>query len=179
MGRHQPEEVKSGVRLALTAVGLVVGLVLGISTLLLGFRLIETDKRGQALWGTVMVLFIAVVLWATVAYWAKWFFGVCCLFTLRSTIAGLLGRTVSVPSMVAPRIVFAEFVGVFAAMSMLSYRFVEKKPNWLDAICLVGASLAVAHSLIDKGPIRWMLLAVLSLGVSAAYNYMHTRGAAA
>ena len=88
---------------------------------------------------------------------------------------GVLGRTVSVPSIVAPRIVFAEMAGIFAVMAVLSYKFVNSKPNWLDSVCLVGAVTASVYSLLGNRPMTYLLVAGLLLGVGSAYHAFEAR----
>ncbi len=160
------DEVKSGLRLALT----VVGAILIIGLLGRGLQLIRIGGRGNVALGIGSVLVVCGILFVTVGRWAKWFFAACCLFTLRAIVITLLGRTISVPSIVAPRILGAEIVGLLGVMVFLSFRFVGTKPNWVDSVCLIGAVIAFVYSLLANGDIRWMLVAVLLLGVSTAYS---------
>jgi hypothetical protein len=158
--------VNSSPRLALAMLGAIVLLgVLGG-----GLRLISIGGSGDVALGIGMVFVVTSVLLATAPWWAKWFFAACCLFTLRAAISVLLGRTVSVPSILAPRVVFAQIACIFAVMAFLSYRFVSAKPNWLDSVCLVGAVIAIVDSLLSGKPIRWMLGAALLLGVGSVYR---------
>jgi hypothetical protein len=166
------KEVKSGVRLALIS----IGAVLVVSALAIGLRGIETGTRKGVLLGITIALFPAVILWATVARWAKWFFAGCCLTALRGVVMIFLGRTISVPSIAAPRTYFAEIAGIFVLMALLTNRFVSAKPNWLDSVCLVGAVVAIVYSLIGSGSVRWMLVAASLLGACTVYQRFVPRG---
>ena len=89
-----------------------------------------------------------------------------------------LGRTISVPSIVAPRTYFAEFAGTSALMAYLSYRFVSTKPDWLDSICLVGALTAIANLLVNTSrpsTLASALVAVLLLALSWARGRLAAR----
>jgi hypothetical protein len=166
--------VKSSPRLALAMLGAI--LVLGV--LATGLRLIDTGRLGGVVLGIGTVIVVDSLLLATVQWWAKWFFAACCVTTLRAVIMGALGRTISVPSIAAPRSVFAEMAGLFAVMTFLSYRFVSAKPNWLDSVGLVGAVTASVYSLLGNKPITWLLVAALLLGIGAAYhNFKPRQGA--
>lgn len=88
---------------------------------------------------------------------------------LRATAMSALGQTISVPSIVAPRILFVEVGGLFGIMALLSYRFVSSTPNWFDPLCLVGALVAAMYSMISNTP-SWLLAAVLFMGIGYAYR---------
>ena len=158
--------VTSSPRLALALLGAVV--ILGV--LGRGLRLISVGRPEDLILGIGIVLVVNILLLATVRWWAKWYFAACCLTTLRAVVMGALGRTISVPSIVAPRSLFAEVAGISAVMAFLSYRFVSARPNSLDSVCLVGAVTATVYSLLSDKPIRWILVAVLLLGVCSAYR---------
>src|SRR5260370_41395773 len=64
------------------------------------------------------VLFSIGILWFTVDRWAKWFFGVCCVTASRAIVMSALGRTMSVPSIVAPR---SYLVGLAAASVLMAF----------------------------------------------------------
>lgn len=163
---HECGHMISSPRLALAMLGAIVV----ISVLATGLLLLGSDGRGGLALGIGMVLAVTILLLATVRWWAKWFFAACCLTTLRAVVMGALGRTISVPSLAAPRSLFAEVAGVSAVMTLLSYRFVSVRPNSLDSVCLVGAVTATVYSLLSDKPVRWILVAVLLLGVSSAYR---------
>ena len=105
-------DVKSGSRLALT----MVGTIMTVSVLVTGLLLLGAPgKRGLVL-GIGIVLVVTFLLFATVRWWAKWFFAACCLITLRAVVMGALGRTISVPSIAAPSSLL-KIPGSFAADS--------------------------------------------------------------
>src|SRR5260370_20874178 len=166
------KEVKSGLRLAL----IMVGTIVTISVLVTGLRLLGAAGQGGLVLGIGMVLVVTILLLATVHWWAKWFFAACCLTTLRAVIIGALRRTVSFPSIAAPRSLFAEIAGISAVMAFFSYRFVSARPNSLDSVCLVGAVIDTVYSLLSDKPIGWILMAVLLLGVCSAYRKFVARG---
>jgi hypothetical protein len=159
-------DVKSGSRLALTMVGTIVT----ISVLVTGLLLLGAPGKRGLVVGIGMVLGVTILLFETVHRWAKWFFAACCFITLRAVVMCALGRTISVPSIAAPRSLFAEIACISAAMAFLSHRFVRAGPNSLDAVCLAGAVTATVYSLLSNEPIRWILLALLLLGVCGAYR---------
>ena len=86
-----------------------------------------------------------------------------------------LGRTISVPSIAAPRIVFVELIVVAAVMCLLTYRFMLTKPTRLDSVALVGALTALLYSFASGGSVRWMLLAILLLGIAFVVRSIRTR----
>src|SRR5437588_2758058 len=63
-----------------------------------------SPRKGGLVLGVGITLVVTLLLLATVRWWAKWFFAVCCLTTLRALVMGALGRTISVPSIAAPEI---------------------------------------------------------------------------
>src|SRR6266436_8993698 len=164
--------VTSSPRLALALLGAVV--ILGV--LGRGLRLISVGRPEDLILGIGIVLVVNILLLATVRWWAKWYFAACCLTTLRAVVMGALGRTISVPSIVAPRILFAEIAGISAVMAFFSYRFVSARPNSLDSVCLVGTVIATVYSMVSDNPIGWILVAVLLLGVCDAYRKFVARG---
>ena len=146
-----------------------------VSVLATGLLLLSSRGKGGLALGIGMVLVVCVVLLVTAARWAKWFFAACCLTTLRAVVMVVLGRTISVPSIAAPRSLFAEIAGISAAMALLSFRFVSARPNSLDSVCLVGAVTATLYSLISDKPIRWILVALALLGACSAYRKFVSR----
>ncbi len=166
------KEVKSGLRLAL----IIVGTIVTVSALGLGLRLLGAPGKGGLILGIGIVLVVTIFLLATVHWWARWFFAACCLTTLRAVVMGALGRTISFPSIAAPRILFAEIAGISAVMAFFSYRFVSAGPNSLDSVCLVGTVIATVYSMVSDNPIGWILVAVLLLGVCDAYRKFVARG---
>jgi hypothetical protein len=164
-------QVKSGIRLALT----IVGSMLVILMLFLGVWFVMGATPKAVIWGMVVSLVPIVTLWVTVARWAKWFFALCAMNVLRTVMMLLLGRTISVPSLVAPRILFAKVAGACALLAFLSYRFVHANPNKVDSLCLIGALTACVASVLSKSPLKWVLVAVLLLGACNLYAWFRTR----
>lgn len=160
------KDVKSGLRIALTT---VVGIVI-IGLQGKGLRLLNEGAQRNVAVGIGMVLASSSLLLVTAGRWAKWFFAGCCLITLRAAVFGLLGRTVSVPSIAAPRIQFFEIGGIFAAMALFSYRFIDSKPNWVDAVCLTVSVIAVVDSLVANRPTGGLLVSLTLLGACSAYK---------
>ena len=162
------EQVKSGVRLAFMILGtLVILAVLGM-----GLHLTSLGTQRDVAFGAGLVLAVTIFLFATVARWAKWFFGACCGNTLRVLGMAALGRTTSVPSMSAPRTWFLGIAGLFAVMAFLSYRFADHAPNRLDCVCLVGALIAAVYSLISAAPIWPAAVALMFLSVAWFYDLL-------
>jgi hypothetical protein len=162
----------SSPRLALAILGAIV--VLGV--LARGLRLLSSGGKGGLALGIGIVLVVTSLLLATVRWWAQWYFAACCLTTLRAVVMGALGRTISVPSMAAPRSLFAEVAGISAVMALLSHRFVSARPNSLDSVCLVGAVTTTVYSVLSDKPMRWTLVALLLLGVCSAYSRFASHG---
>ena len=77
-------DVKSGSRLALT----VLGAIVTISALATGLLLLGAPRKGGLVLGVGITLVVTLLLLATVRWWAKWFFAVCCLTTLRALVMG-------------------------------------------------------------------------------------------
>ena len=166
------EQTRSGLCLALSVVAVLIILL----TLIKGLLLARSGTRIGVVGGAAVILLICILAFVTTPRWAKWFFGVCCLMVLRGAIMGAIGRTISVPSLEAPRIYFLEVVALFALMAFLSYRFVDSKTTWLDSLCLIGAVVAIVYSFISNSLIG-LLLAVLFLGMGYAYQQyqLHSR----
>jgi hypothetical protein len=155
------KQVASGLRLALT----VVGVLLLLGLLIKGLLLLRSDDPNRTFGGIAIISLVCVLAFVTTSHWAKWFFGVCCLLVLRGFAMFLLGRTVSVPSIVAPRSYFALVTGIFVLMAVLSYRFVDSSPNWLDSLCLVGTVVTTTAWFINNSVI-WLLAGVVLLGLT-------------
>jgi hypothetical protein len=166
------DQTKSGLRLALTVVGVLI--VVGI--LCKGLLLAGDGTRRGVVEGVATIFIVCVLAFVTASRWAKWFFGVCCVIVLRGALVGAIGRTVSVPSIEAPRILFLEVTGLFALMAFLSYRFVNSRPTWLDSLCLAGALVTTVYGFLSNSR-SGLLLAVLFLGIGYAYRHyqLHSR----
>lgn len=164
------EQTTSGLRLALGVVAVLIILL----TLIKGLLLVRSGTRISVVEGAAVIFIICVLASVTTALWAKWFFGVCCVMVLRGALMGVIGRTISVPSLEAPRIYFLEVIALFALMAFLSYRFVDSRTNWLDSLCLIGALVAIVYSFVSNS-LSGLLLAVLFLAIGYAYQryYLH------
>jgi hypothetical protein len=166
------EQTKSGLLLAFTVVGVLI--ILGM--LIKGLLLVRSGTRMGVLEGMAVIFLICVLAFTTTPHWAKWFFGVCCLMVLRSALMSVIGRTISVPSLEAPRIYFLEMTGLFALMAFLTYRFVDSRTTGLDSLCLVGALVTFIYAFVSN-LLSGLLMAVLFLGIGYAYRYyqLHSR----
>ncbi len=166
------DQTKSGLRLALTVVGVLAILM----ALIKGLLLVRSGTRTGVVEGTAAIFLICVLAFVTTSHWAKWFFGVCFVMVLRGALMGAIGRTVSVPSIEAPRTLFLEVTGLFALMAFLSYRFVNSRTTWLDSLCLVGALVTTVYWFLSNS-LSGGLLAVLFLGIGYAYRHyqLHSR----
>ncbi len=168
-GRGWREQTKSGLRLALSVVGVLI--TLGILTK--GLLLVGSGTRRGVVEGAATIFLTCVLAFVTTSRWAKWFFGVCCLIVLRAGLMSIFERTISAPSVVAPRVFFLEVSGLFALMALLSYRFVNSRPSQLDSLCLVGALVAAAYSLVSNS-VSGLLVAILFLGMGYAFRHRQT-----
>jgi hypothetical protein len=166
------EQTRSGLRLALSVVVVLIILL----TLSKGLLLVRSGRRIGVVEGAAVIFVVCVLAFVTTPRWAKWFFGVCCLMVLKGAIASAIGRTVSVPSLEAPRIYFLEVTGLFALMAFLTFRFADSRATWLDSLCLVGGVVTVVYTFISNSLIG-LLLAVLFLGIGHAYQHyqLHSR----
>jgi len=138
------KEVRSGAHLALT----ILAALFVFCCLCTGLLFLNSGKITGLLFGIPVTVLTLVVLGLTVERWAKWFFALCFVTGLRTTAMIAFGRTLSAPSMVAPRSFFALLTAVCALMAFLSFHFVSAKPNRLDSICLVGALTALINALV-------------------------------
>lgn len=161
-------QVKSGLRLAAGVIGVISILFLLIG----GLHFLTIGTRSDLVLGIAMVMTSTIVCLATVVWWAKWFFGACCVYTLTALVTGVLGRTATVPSVAATGGFIWELIGILVIIDLLSYRFLHDRPNCLDSISLVGAIIAFLFSFLAQAPTKWMLLSVLFLAVSFAYGQL-------
>lgn len=147
---------------------LVLGLLFG------GLHYVTQGTQSQLTSGTIMLVIAVILLFATVRLWAPWFFGACGVNSFRFLVGMALGRTWSPPSMVAPRLFCAEMALILAMMTVLTYRFANNKPTWLDSIALVGALTGLVYSVLSPAPLRWVLLALALLGAAFVCSYLLT-----
>jgi hypothetical protein len=169
-GRELSEQTKSGLRLAFSVVAVLI--ILGILTK--GLLLVRSGTRIGVVEGVAIISLIGVLGFVTTPRWAKWLFAVCCLMVLRCALASAFGRTVSVPSLEAPRIYFFEMAGLFALMAFLTYRFVDSRTTWLDSLCLVCAFVSIDYTFVSNS-FSGLLLAVVFLGIGYAYQLYQER----
>jgi hypothetical protein len=158
------EQAKSGV---LLTAKLFAGA--GVLTLL-GGGLHHLATQENLIIGIVMIVVAIAILFFTVRYWAKWFFGFCSANVLRILVMAVSGRTTSVPSIAAPRIVFLEAAGAMAVMAVLTFRFVNHRPNRVDAVCLVGALVAGLEAVLTPPPLKGVLVAISFLAGAFTYH---------
>jgi hypothetical protein len=165
------EQTKSGLLLAFTVVGVLISL--GILTK--GLLLIRSGTRIGVAEGAAVILLIGVLAFVTSPRWAKWFFGACCLMVVRGALMTVIGRTISVPSLEAPRIYFLEVIGLFALMAFLTYRFLDSRTTWLDSLCLIGALITIMSWFVSNS-LSGLSLAVFFLGIGYAYQQYQRHG---
>ena len=143
-----------------------------------GMISLTTGNHADRILGIIVVVAVAAILFGLVKKWAKWFCIACSANAFRLVFAALLGRTVSVPSMPVPRVSFLEIAGLLAVMGYLTYRFVSGVPNRLDSFCLVGAVLAIVHSLVGNTPVWSASVAFVLLLVAFAVDRVSREGPA-
>lgn len=145
--------------------GFIVGLcgLLVLLTLVGGIAFITgVDHRGggaaHRIIGLVMVVGATVVLGATVRRWAKWFFAICFLMTVKALFALVFGYTVSQPRLIVDRAYAAAVLSLLVAMLCLSYRFVLRPPrSRMDSVSLVVAVVGLSASVLIEGSL-WLLI---------------------
>ena len=140
--------------------------------------LFDTGNHDDKILGLIVVVAVAAILFWTVKKWAKWFCIACSVYVFRAAVMALLGRTVSVPSMPVNRISFLAIAGFLAIMSYLTYRFVSGVPTRLDSFCLVGAVLAIVHSLVGNTPVWSASVAFFLLLIAFAVDRVLRKGPA-
>jgi hypothetical protein len=165
------EQIKSGVQLTFS----IIAAILLIALLAAGVRRVVYSSHGDSKVGAVMLSFAIVILYLTARTWAKWFFAFCCGNVLRGVIMLALGRTTSVPSVVAPRSYVLQIVMMLALMAYLTNRFWEDRPQQMDSVCLVGAVVAVVFSMFGVHARVALLVATGFLGISFLANKLSIR----
>jgi hypothetical protein len=153
-------QTKSGLRLAVN----VIASFLTLLALGRGLLLFEYGRLGAKAIGGGIIAIVCVLLFLTAQRWARWFLGAFLLFTIRAFVMGILGRTVSVPSITGPRVLFAELAGLYGLVVVLTYRFVNVKPNRLDSVCLVGAVVGFVLSFMrSAAPLKPLVFTAVVL----------------
>ncbi|HET8888834.1 MAG TPA: hypothetical protein VFQ41_08015 [Candidatus Angelobacter sp.] len=126
-------------------------LLLLVSTLLLIGRTVNLASRfplsGQFLGGCALAALCALMFF-TVQYWVKWFFGVLGYIILRSFAAFLAGRTLSTPSQAFPRTLFLEMVLVSLAQATLCWKYLTRVPRHMEAVGLVAVVVSWSFGLV-------------------------------
>ena len=150
----------------------IFGALLVLGFLFGGLHYITQGAQSQLTSGTIMLVIAVISLFATVRLWAPWFFGACLVNSFRFFVGMVLGRTWSPPSTVAPRLFCAEMALLLVAMTVLTYRFANDKPTWIDSIALVGALTGLVYSVLSPAPLRWVLLALALLGTAFVFRYL-------
>jgi hypothetical protein len=154
----------------------VAGAIILLAVLAKGIRFVEIGStRQDVALGVGIVLAVSVCLFLSTGQWAKWFVAACGLFSVRSVVAGIIGQTISVPAIEAPRIFLFAAAAIFGVLGGFGFRFLETKPNSLDSLCLVAALIAVVESLSSEMPLRALLVAVFFLLMSFAYHSLVTK----
>ena len=134
--------------------------------MLLGIALASGRRENDSL--LVRVLGVAViagagtVLFVTVRRWAGYFFAACLIATAKAVLALIFGVTVSTPHLVTDRPVVSVLLGLLAALSFLTFRFVTALT--LDAVSLVLGVIGLAGAMMTE-PNYWPLY--VSVGVLA------------
>ena len=156
------EQMKSGFRLAgwlLLMLAFIYGLLLCA-----GF-VIGKGQYSQPVYRVVGVCGLVVMsgtMFATVRHWLKWFVGALGYLVLKTLFFLLLGSSV-----VRPRLWFAEFALLLGLAVLLCIRYVDRKPQKIEAAALVGLVLALSFSLVrnSNAPVLFgvAVLAVIQL----------------
>ncbi|MGA2878505.1 MAG: hypothetical protein ABSG13_06110 [Bryobacteraceae bacterium] len=145
--------------LAILAVSFLA-LLAGIA-LMLGRR--ENDPLLFRVLGSGVVLGMGAVLCLTVQRWAGYFFAVCVIAAVKAVLALVFGVTVSTRHLVTDRSLVLKLLGLLAALSFLTYRFVTQLPrSTLQAVSLVLALIGLAWAMLTE-PNYWPLC--MSVGV--------------
>ena len=108
---------------------------------------------------------------AAVRHWLKWFVGALGYLVLKTLFFLLLGS-----SLVRPRLWFAEFALLLGLAVLLCIRYVDRKPQKIEAAALVGLVLALSFSLVrsSNAPVLFGV-AVLAVIQLVAYWSHRTR----
>ncbi len=142
------EQVRSGVHLAgwLLFTLAFAFLVLVSTTLLLGRG--DFTRPIYRLVGACGLTATSAVMFLTVRYWVKWFFGAQIYIALKAAISLLLGFSPSVPSLVRPRPLFLELLLLAALAAALCFRYLSHAPRKIEAVGLVGLVVALSFTTV-------------------------------
>ena len=139
-----------------------------------GMTALTTGSHGDKILGSIVVGAVAAILIGTVKKWAKWIWVACLVNAFKLGLMAFLWLLV--PSKTG--ISFLGIASLLAAMSFLTLRFVNGVPNQLDSFCLVGAVLAIVHSLVGTTPIWSASVAFVLLLVAFAVDRVSRKGSA-
>jgi hypothetical protein len=163
------EQAKSGLRLA----GWVLFTLAFIYLVLLcaGFLVGKTgyNQPIYRVTGAVGLLGMSLLMYATVRHWVRWFFGALCYLALKTVFGLLLGS-----SLVRPRLWFIEFAVLLGIAVLLCTRYLNRKPQKIEAAALVGLVLALSFTLVldSNTPVLFavVVLAVVHLAVGRKHR---------
>jgi len=90
-----------------------------------------------------------------------------------------LGRTISVPSIAAPRSYFVGLAAASALMAFLSYKFVSTDPDSVESACLVGALTAIVNLFVNTSRVSMLVSTIVAfslLGLSWGHGHVGKAG---
>jgi hydrogenase/urease accessory protein HupE len=103
-------------------------------------------------------------MFVTVQRWVKWLVGVLGYLVLKAGISLLLGFTLSVPSIIRPRLVILEYLVVLVFATGLCARYVNHAPRKVETMGLLGLVMALSFSVVLDSALP-VLAGVIVLGV--------------
>jgi hypothetical protein len=173
--RSVREQVGAGLRLAgFVFLTFALFLLLMMSTVLLvngseGFLgkqyLPHLDPR---IIGSSGLIALALLMFVTAKYWAKWFVGFLGYVLLKTIFLPLfVSRSHSVPSALAPRFWFIELLLILIALAALSLKYVERIPRKIEALGLITVVVAFSFFLALNSTIP-LLVGMVTLGLAQA-----------
>jgi hypothetical protein len=155
------EQVGSGFRLSAFLL-LTLALIgfLFVSTLLLSSRTVNLLSRfpvsGRFL-GLCGLMALCALMFFTVQYWAKWFFGFLGYVILKSFAGFLAGRTPSMPSHVAPRTLFLEMFLASIAQAIVWRKYIHRVPSQIETLGLIAAVVSWSFGfMLDSNAPMWV-----------------------
>jgi hypothetical protein len=178
--RSISEQVKSGFRLA----GFVLLTLVFVYALLFSAALLENqgtlaqsfDRRLAIFLGSTGLLVLSVLMFLTVRYWAKWFFGFLGYSTFNAfffLVAGPTSRLHTTRSDAGAMLL------ILLAITVLCLKYAARVPRKVESIGLVAAILALSFGLTLNSFIP-MLLGGGALGLAQLVDWrwqiLHRRG---
>lgn len=141
-GRSVGEQVESGFRIAgfLLLAIVFAGFLLCSAQLLAGrpLNLLSRYPVSGRLFGACLLTALCGLLFFTVQYWAKWFFGFLVYVIFRSFFGLLAGFTVNVRPFPGIRL---RFLGMFLtslAQAVLCWKYIDRFPRRIEVIGLIA-----------------------------------------